>query len=137
MMQYQLNCTNAVVHNMCHKGSIPQENNDAPIIRFYKKGTKVKCDNQLGIFVLVTEGLIGNVGLGRGLVQQTWYLLLISHTRNARKRTLISALPFVDLTKAFDTVSREGLRKKIGYAGKFIDMMVRLSKQHSISQCSD
>ncbi|KAF7248111.1 RNA-directed DNA polymerase from mobile element jockey [Varanus komodoensis] len=81
-----------------NQGSIPQELKDASIVHLYKrKGNRQVCDNHRGISLLSIPEL------------------------NCELYTI-----FVDFTKAFDTVSREGLWRimsKFGCPDRFILMV--------------
>jgi hypothetical protein len=100
------------------QGKVPQDFNDASIIHLYKrKGNRQACDNHCGIFPLSIAGvLLAWVLLNRlikhledGLLPESqcgfrtwriWCSLHVSCKKSVRNRTL---------TKAFDTVSTEGL----------------------------
>ena len=66
-----------------------------------------------------------SVDSGKSAGPPTWYLLQGSCKRNVRSSSVLFST-YVDLTKAFDTVSREGLWKimaKYGCPRKFISMV--------------
>jgi len=63
------------------------------------------------------------------LVPPTWSLLLDRYRRSAESKTRILYVVFVDLTKAFDTVNRDGLwhvLKKLGCSEKFVNVVKSL-----------
>ena len=122
---------------------IPQEFKDATIIHLYKrKGNRQICDNHRGISLLSIAGkilarlmlnrLIDHLeqGLlpesqcgfrkGRGTVDMIFAARQLQERCQEQNKALYST--FVDLTKAFDTVSREGLWKimaKFGCPARF------------------
>ena len=133
--------------SMWEQESIPQELKDATIVHLYKrKGNRQSCDNHRGISLLAIAGKI----LARVLLNR-----LIIHLENGhlpetqcgfrKSRGTIDMIfaerqlqekcqeqhqdlytTFVDLTKAFDTVSRKGLwriMEKFGCPSKFINMV--------------
>ena len=127
--------------------AIPQEFKDASIIHLYKrKGNRQSCDNHRGISLLVIAGkILARVLLnrlilhmedghlpesqcgfrkGRGTSDMIFAARQLQEKCQEQNRDLYTT--FVDLTKAFDTVSREGLWKimtKFGCPGKFITMV--------------
>ncbi len=126
------------------KGILPQEFKDASIVHLYKrKGNRQCCDNHRGISLLCIAGkvlarvllnrLINHLedGLlpesqcgfraGRGTVDMIFAARQLQEKCQEQYQDLYTT--FVDLTKAFDTVSREGLWKimaKFGCPAKFI-----------------
>ena len=138
-------------HIMRRKEAIPQEFKDATIIHLFKrKGNPQVCDNHRGISLLSIAGKI----LARVLLNrlnehlERSGLLPESQCRFRKNRGTIDMIftarqlqekcqeqnvdlymTFVDLTKAFDTVSREGLWKimaKFGCPAKFIAVVRQL-----------
>ena len=123
---------------------IPQEFKDATIIHLYKrKGERKSCDNHRGISLLSIAGKIlarlmlnrlinhlecdllpeSQCGFrkGRGTVDMIFAARQLQEKCQEQNKALYST--FVDLTKAFDTVSREGLWKimaKFGCPARFI-----------------
>ena len=116
---------------MWRKQAIPQEFKDASIIHLYKrKGNPQVCDTHRGIFLLSIAGkiLAKIILLNRlnGYLDQKG-LIPESQCRFRKDRDMIFTarqlqkkcqeqnvglyITFVDLTKAFDTVSRDGLGK--------------------------
>ena len=133
---------------MWRKEAIPKTFKDATIIHLFKrKGNIQVCDNHRGIFVLSIAGkILARVLLNRLNEHLEWSGLLPERQCGFRKnRGTIDMIftarqlqekcqkqnvdlytTFVDLTKAFDTVSREGLWKimaKFGCPAKFIAMV--------------
>lgn len=126
---------------------IPQELKDASIVHLYKrKGNRQSCDNHRGISLLTIAGkILARVLLnrltqhmedgylpesqcgfrkGRGTVDMIFAARQLQEKCQEQNRDLYTT--FVDLTKAFDTVSREGLWKimrKFGCPDKFINMV--------------
>ena len=123
---------------------IPQEFKDATIVHLYKrKGDRRKCDNHRGISLLSIAGKIlarlmlgrliahleqdllpeSQCGFrkGRGTVDMIFAARQLQEKCQEQNKALYST--FVDLTKAFDTVSRDGLWKimaKFGCPARFI-----------------
>ena len=123
---------------------IPQEFKDATIVHLYKrKGERQKCDNHRGISLLSIAGKIlarlmlnrlinhleqdllpeSQCGFrkGRGTVDMIFAARQLQEKCQEQNKALYST--FVDLTKAFDTVSRDGLWKvmaKFGCPAGFI-----------------
>lgn len=114
------------------KGTIPQDFKDALIVSLYKnKGEKSDCSNYRGISLLSIAGKIlarvllnritptiakevlpesqGGFRSGRGTTDMVFVLRQIQEKCREQNMGLYAA--FIDLTKAFDTVSREGLWK--------------------------
>jgi len=114
------------------KGTLPQDFKDASIVHLYKrKGNRQSCDNHRGISLLSIAGkilarvvlnrLISHLehGLlpesqcgfraGRGTVDMIFAARQLQEKCQEQHQDLYST--FVDLTKAFDTVSRTGLWK--------------------------
>ena len=135
-------------HIMWRKEAIPQEFKDATIFHlFKKKGNPQVFDNHRGICLLSTAGKILarvllnwlNEHLERsGLLLESQYGLrknrgtinMIFTARQLQEKCQEQSvdiyMTFVDLTKAFDTVSREGLWKimaKFGCPARFIAMV--------------
>ena len=133
---------------MWSQGSIPQELKDANIIHLYKrKGNRQSCDNHRGISLLSHAGkILARVLLNRLLLHLETNLLLpesqcgfragrgtadmifavrqLQEKSQEQNRALY--LTFVDLTKAFDTVCRDGLwaiMAKFGCPPLFIQMV--------------
>ena len=129
------------------KGSVPQQFKDASIVHLYKnKGNKVECDNHRGISLLSIAGkILARVILnrinkhvvssvypesqcgfraGRGTIDMVFSLKQVQEKAKEHHQELY--MVFIDLTKAFDTVSREALWKvlaKIGLPEKMINVI--------------
>ena len=127
--------------------TIPQEFKDASIIHIYKrKGNRQACDNDRGISLLSIAGKI----LARILLNRLTHYLESDHLpesqygfrKNRGTLDMIFAArqlqekcreqqpclysTYIDLTKAFDTVSRDGLWRimvKFGCPPRFISMV--------------
>ena len=139
-------------HIMWRKEAIPQEFKDATIIYLFKrKGNHQVCDNHRGISLLSIAGkILARVLLNRlnehlersGLLPEsqcgfrknrgtinmifTARQLARQLQEKCQEQNVDLYMTFVDLTKAFDTVSREGLWKimaKFGCPAKFIAMV--------------
>ena len=133
---------------MWRKEAIPQEFKDATIIRLFKrKGNPQVCDNHRGIFLLSIAGkILAGVLMNRlneylersGLLPESQYgfrknrgtidMIFIAQQlqEKCQEQNVDLYMTFVDLTKAFNTVSREGLWKimvKFGCPAKFIAMV--------------
>ena len=152
---------------MWSQGRIPQELKDANIIHLYKrKGNHQSCDNHRGISLLSHTGKIlarvllnrlllhlENATLlpesqcgfraGRGTADMIFAVRQLQEKCQEQNRALY--LTFVDLTKAFDTVCRDGLwtiMSKFGCPPMFIQMVrqfhegmcARVSDQGELSE---
>ena len=128
-------------------GVLPQDFKDATIIHLYKrKGNRLACDNHRGISLLCIAGkILARVLLnrlidhlengilpesqcgfrkGRGTTDMIFANRQIQEKCQEQNRPLYTT--YVDLTKAFDTVSREGLwtiMSKYGCPPKFTNMV--------------
>ena len=111
------------------KGEVPQDFKDASIISLFKKGQRYLCDNYRGISLLSVAGKIlarviinrinsnltdlvyseSQCGFrkGRGTTDMVFCLRQLQEKSREHRTPLYMA--FIDLTKAFDTVSREAL----------------------------
>ena len=132
-------------HIMWRKEAIPQEFKDATIIHLFKrKGNPQVCDNHWGISLLsVAVKILARVLLNRlnehlersgllpesqcGIRKNRGTIDMIFTARQLQEKCQEQNVDlyktFVDLTKAFDTVSREGLWKimtKFGCPAIFI-----------------
>ena len=130
---------------MWRKEAIPQEFKDATIIHLFKrKGNPQVCDNHRGISLLSVAGkILARVLLNRlnehleqtGLLSEsqcgfrkdrgTTDMIFTARQlqEKCEEQNVDLYMTFVDLTKAFDTVSREGIWKimaKFGCPAKFI-----------------
>ena len=127
--------------------SVPQEFKDANIIHLYKrKGNRSCCDNHRGISLLATGGKIlakvianrlasqvaekilpeNQCGFrpGRGTLDMIFTARQIQEKCREQNRDLY--MVFIDLTKAFDTVSRDALWQilhKFGCPDKFVNVI--------------
>ena len=135
-------------HILWRKEAIPQEFKDATIIHLFKrKGNLQVCDNHRGISLLSIAGkILAWVLLNRlnehlersgllsesqcGFKKNRGTINMIFTVRQLQEKcheqNVDLYMTFVDLTKAFDTVSREGLWKtmaKFGCPAKFIAMV--------------
>ena len=131
-------CLTELFRMMWREGKIPQEYKDASIVHLYKKkGNRVICDNHRGISLLViARKILARILLmrfikvileiflpdsqcgfrkGRGTTDMIFAARQLQEKCQEQKMNLYFA--FVDLTKAFDTVSREGLWKILGKLG--------------------
>ena len=127
--------------------AVPQDFKDASIVHLYKrKGNRQVCDNHRGISLLCIAGkVLARILLNRLIEHLEQGLLPESQCGFRKERGTIDMVfaarqlqekcqeqnvdlytTFVDLTKAFDTVSRDGLWKimsKFGCPGKFIQVV--------------
>ena len=130
--------------------TVPQDFKDASIIHLYKrKGNRQACDNHRGISLLSIAGkILARVLLNRLTVHLEQGLLPESQCGFRKARGTVDMVfaarqlqekcqeqnadlysTYVDLTKAFDTVSREGLWRimaKYGCPRKFIAIVRQL-----------
>lgn len=128
-------------------GEVPQELKDASIVHLYKrKGNRSNCDNHRGISLLSIAGkILARVILNRlldSIVDNIYPESQCGFRRNRSTSDMIFAMrqlqekckeqnmglytAFVDLTKAFDTVSRTGLwdlLRKAGCPEKIVTMI--------------
>lgn len=128
------------------EGSVPQDMKDAKIINLYKnKGDRGDCNNYRGISLLVIVGKIfARVALGRlqqlgervypesqcgfrasrSTIDMIFSLRQLQEKCREQRKPLYIA--FIDLTKAFDLVSRSGLfilLEKIGCPPKLLNII--------------
>ena len=135
------------------QGKLPQDLRDAVITLYKNKGVKSDYSNYRGITLLSIAGKI----LARVLLNRLVPSIAADHipesqcSFRAKRRTtdMVFSLrqlqekcreqnkglyiTFVDLTKAFDTVSRKGLwliMKRLGCPQKFLNMVIQLHEDH-------
>ena len=147
------------------EGAVPQDFKDANIIHLYKnKGDRASCDNHRGISLLsiagkimarvilnrITHHLLDEVvsesqcgfRSNRGTIDMIFAVRQLQEKCREQNKSLY--ILFVDLTKAFDTVSREGLwaiLSKLGCPPKFVriiqsfhdGMMARIVENGDVS----
>nr|VZI18294.1 unnamed protein product [Spirometra erinaceieuropaei] len=122
----------ALFQEMWRQGEVPQDSKDATIVHLYKrKGNRQVCDNHRGISLLNIAGKIfarillnrTNNHLEQGLLPEsqcgfrrhrgTTDMIFAARQLQEKCQEMRTHLysTFVDLTKAFDTVNREGLWK--------------------------
>ncbi|BHF84986.1 hypothetical protein SprV_1002814100 [Sparganum proliferum] len=135
---------------MWRQGEVPQDFKDATIVHLYKrKGNRQICDNHRGISLLnIARKLIARILLNRlnnhleqGLLPEsqcgfrrhrgTTDMIFAARQLQEKCQEMRTHLysTFVDLTKTFDTVNREGLWKimqKFGCPERFIEMVRQL-----------
>nr|VZH99913.1 unnamed protein product [Spirometra erinaceieuropaei] len=140
----------ALFQEMWRQGEVPQDFKDATIVHLYKrKGNRQVCDNHRGISLLNIAGKIfARILLNRLNNHLEQRLLPESQCGFRRHRGTTDMIfaarqlqekcqemrthlysTFVDLTKAFDTVNREGLWKimqKFGCPERFTQMVRQL-----------
>nr|VZI51388.1 unnamed protein product [Spirometra erinaceieuropaei] len=140
----------ALFQEMWRQGEVPQDSKDATIVHLYKrKGNRQICDNHRGISLLNIAGKIFarilpnrlNNHLEQGLLPEsqcgfrrhrgTTDMIFASRQLQEKCQEMRTHLysTFVDLTKAFDTVNREGLWKimqKFGCPEPFTQMVRQL-----------
>ncbi|CAH1270878.1 Hypp4486 [Branchiostoma lanceolatum] len=140
-----------LVHVRCWEdGKLPQDLRDAVIITLHKnKGEKADCSNYRGITLLPIAGKILARGLlnrlvpavaehhlpesqcgfraNRGTTDMVFVLRKVQEKYREQNKGLY--ITFVDLSKAFDTVSRKGLwefLERLGCPPKFLNMVIQL-----------
>ncbi|BHF76423.1 hypothetical protein SprV_0501952100 [Sparganum proliferum] len=137
----------ALFQEMWRQGEVPQDFKDATIVHLYKrKSNRQVCDNHRGISLLNIAGKIFagillnrlNNHLEQGLLPEsqcgfcryrgTTDMIFVARQLQEKCQEMRTHLysTFVDLTKAFDTVNREGLWKimqKFGCPERFIQMV--------------
>ena len=132
------------------KGEVPGDLRDAVIVSLYKnKGEKSDCSNYRGVTLLSTAGkILARVLLerlipaiaeevlpesqcgfraNRGTTDMIFVLCQIQEKCREQNMALYAA--FIDLTKAFDTVNREGLWRILGKLGcppRFLSILQQL-----------
>ncbi|BHF68277.1 hypothetical protein SprV_0301131000 [Sparganum proliferum] len=140
----------AFFQEIWRQGEVPQDFKDATIVHLYKrKGNRQVCDNHRGISLLniagkifarillnrlndhLEQGLLPESQCGfrrhRGSTDMIFAARQLQEKCQEMRTHLYST--FVDLTKAFDTVNREGLGKimqKFGCPERFIEMVRQL-----------
>ena len=129
------------------QGAVPQDFKDASIVHLFKrKGNKQACDNHRGISLLCIAGkILARILLNRltkhledgllpesqcGFRKERGTSDMVFAARQLQEKSQEQNVDlyttFVDLTKAFDTVSRNGLwkiMKKFGCPDHFIHMI--------------
>nr|VZI38058.1 unnamed protein product [Spirometra erinaceieuropaei] len=153
---YKLECPQLMDHltalfrEMWHQGEVPQDFKNATNVHLYKRnGNRQVCKNHRGIYLLKIAGKIfGCILLNRltnhleqGLLPEsqcgfrrrrgTTDMIVAAHQLQETCQEMRTHLysTFVDLTKAFDTVNREGLWKvmqKFGCPKRFTQMVPQL-----------
>ena len=130
------------------EGGVPQDFKDADIVHLYKNKGDIKCcDNHRGISLLCIAGKIfarlilnrlykhtKEIGVvpesqcgfepGRGCTDSNFSLRQLQEKCRLYSEDLY--LLFIDLTKAFDTINREGLwaiLEKVGCPKRFVDLI--------------
>nr|VZH90231.1 unnamed protein product [Spirometra erinaceieuropaei] len=140
----------ALFQEMWRQGEVPQDFKDATVVHLYKrKGNRQVCDNHRGISLLNIAGKIFarillkrlNNHLEQGLLPEsqcgfrrhrgTTDMIFAARQLQEKCQEMRTHLysTFVDLTKAFDTVNREGLWKimqKFGCPERFTQMVRQL-----------
>nr|VZI26891.1 unnamed protein product [Spirometra erinaceieuropaei] len=140
----------SLFQGMWHQGEVPQDFKDATILHLYKrKGNRQVCDNHRGISLMNIAGKIFarillnrlNNHLGQGLLPEsqcgfrrhrgTMDMIFAARQLQEKCQEMRTHLysTFIDLTKAFDTVNREGLWKimqKFGCPERFTQMVRQL-----------
>ena len=137
-----------IVIQIWHEGEAVQDFRDATIVHLYKnKGDRSCCDNHRGISLLCIAGKIlmrlmlnrlnkhiANIGLipesqcgfvpGKSTTDSSFSLQQLQEKCRLQNQDLY--LLFIDLTKAFDTVNRQGLWRileKAGCPGHFVNII--------------
>nr|VZH95995.1 unnamed protein product [Spirometra erinaceieuropaei] len=140
----------ALFQGMWRQGEVPKDVKDATIVHLYKrKGNRQLCDNHSGISLLSTVlKILARILLNRLNNHLEQGLLTESQCGFRRHRTTTNMIfdarqlqekcqemrtnlcsTLVNLTKAFDTVNRDGLWKimqKFGCPERFIQMVLQL-----------
>nr|VZI29872.1 unnamed protein product [Spirometra erinaceieuropaei] len=140
----------ALFQEMWRQGEVPQDFKDATIVHLYKReGNRQVCDNHRGISLLNIAGKIFariplnrlNSHLEQGLLPEsqcgfrrhrgTTDMIFAARQLQEKCQEMRTHLysTFVDLTKAFDTMNREGLWKimhKFGCPERFTQMVRQL-----------
>ncbi|BHF80036.1 hypothetical protein SprV_0702316500 [Sparganum proliferum] len=140
----------ALFQEMWRQGEVPQDFRDATIVHLYKrKGNRQLCDNYRGISLLniaekifarillnrlnhhLEQGLLPESQCGfrrhRGTTDMIFAVRQLQEKCQEMRTHLYSA--FVDLTEAFDTLSREGrwkIMQKFGCPERFTQIVRQL-----------
>ncbi|BHF83769.1 hypothetical protein SprV_0902691500 [Sparganum proliferum] len=141
---------NALFQEMWRQGEVPQDFKDATIVHLYKrKGNRQVCDNHRGISLLniagkifarillnrlnnhLEQSLLPGSQCGFRRYRATMDMIFAARQLQEKCQEMRTHLypTFADLTKAFDTVNREGLWKimqKFGCPERFIKMVRQL-----------
>jgi len=125
---------------------VPQDWRDASIVPIFKKGSRMDCGNYRGISLLSIAGkILSRILLNRlntyiapavlpesqcGFRSGRGTMDMIFCLRQTQEKCIEQNMPlyavFIDFTKAFDTVSRDGLWRvlaKFGCPAKFINII--------------
>ncbi|VDM00074.1 unnamed protein product [Schistocephalus solidus] len=161
-----MNRLTVLFQEMWHQGQVPQDFKEATIVHLYKKkGNRQLCDNHRGISLLNIAGKIFtrillnrlNAHLEQGLLPEsqcgfrrhrgTIDMIFAARQLQDKCQEMRTHLytTFVDLTKAFDTVNRDGLWKvmqKFGCPERFTymvrqfhdGMMARVADNGTVSE---
>ena len=154
-------CLQKLVEMIWETGKVPQDWKDADIIPIFKKGDKRDCGNYRGISLLSIVGkILARVLLNRlnehiaqnvlpetqcGFRSGRGTIDMIFCLRQVQEKCVEQNMPlyvvFIDFSKAFDTVSRQGLwcvLKKYGCTERFINLIEALhtGMQASVSMCN-
>ena len=139
----------SLFHAFWRHGKLPQDLKDARVVILFKKGDRSECGNYRGISLLSTAGkILARVLLNRILANITDNVIpesqsgfragrgtvdMIFSLRQIQEKCVEQQMPlfvmFIDFTKAFDTVGREGLwelLKKFGCPTHFVSMVREL-----------
>ena len=140
------------------KGHVPKDMRDASIVTIYKKkGDRSECDNYRGISLLSIVGKVyarvvlarlqslasrvypeSQCGFraGRSTVDMIFSLRQLQEKCREQQKSLYIA--FIDLTKAFDLVSRSGLfslLQKIGCPPRLLQMIISFHEDMHSTVC--
>ena len=130
----------------CREDDVPQDFKDARFIQLYKnKGDRSECDNHRGIFLLNIIGKIfsrillprvqilgenmypeSQCGFRQGRSTTDMVFSVRQLQEKCREKRVPLHIAFIDLTKAFDSVSREGLYivlRKVGCPQKLLNLI--------------
>ncbi|BHF70120.1 hypothetical protein SprV_0301317000 [Sparganum proliferum] len=140
----------ALLQEMWRQGEVPHDFKDETIVHLYKrKGNRHMCDNHRGISLLniagkvftrillirldnhLKQGLLPESQCGFRRHHGTMDMIFAARPLQEKCQEMRTHLysTFVDLTKAFDTVNREGLwkiMKEFGCPERFIEMLRQL-----------
>ena len=145
-----INCLHKLIQEIrdVQKVHVPQDWKDASIVPLFKKGDRKDCGNYQGISLLATVGkILSHVILNRldehisqnvlletqcgfrsGTGRRTMDMIFC--LRQVQGKCIEQNMPlsvvFIDFSKAFDTVSRQGVwqvLKKYGCTEKFVNLI--------------
>ena len=144
-----INCLHKLILERWDAQKVPQDWMDASIVLLFKKGDRKDCRNYRGISLLATDGKIlsrvllnrFNEHISQNVLPETQCgfrsgrstMDMVFCLRRVQEKCIEQSMPlyivFMDFSKAFDTVSRQGLwqvLKKHGCTEKLVSLIEAL-----------